>query len=388
MVKKRNKKEEGTIEQSSSLVIATDVCYEKFGHKNPKYVLDLNEYEVFGNILPYFLANIATKYYLNAPVKDINTEDLREIYDEFCGSEAYEIKQARPVFLYTANDATFARTCLTPQAACDMLRKALEENKKERETKKLAIKVYGSILPETSEHLKIMLPKIEELGRLENLTISPQLLALAVIGAYISGFKAVKEIHYVFVDVVQEFRVNFRYLNHEVKKIAQRIIEGEGSDLTLRVGIASAIAHIATDYLGDGGRAVLYYVITIRSGNKVQVKSFNQADMTSLATDIAKLGVDFFLMKLVELYPSKERQQNRPTEARKLRNIIESTCKALFAWHSTGNITDLYSIIRGFSSLIENPDELKKLDEFIKQERTGIMLNEIIDGFLRMRLLL
>jgi hypothetical protein len=124
----------------------------------------------------------------------------------------------------------------------------------------------------------------------------------------------------------------------------------------------------------------MYHVIIVGQPDirgkikKVMLKSFNQYDVTSLAIDIAELNIANPLVELIELYPSKE-LQDEYSEARKLRRIIEATCRAMYTWHATrrlggvreGNLEELYSALRALSVLASDHEELKKLDKFVRE---------------------
>jgi hypothetical protein len=170
------------------------------------------------------------------------------------------------------------------------------------------------------------------------------------------------------------------------------LIKGKSSELVVRVGIASIVADKAIRKvirydralreLPGSLRTVFYHVITTVS-TKVALKSFNQYDVTDLALDIARLDIANPLVRLVKLYPSEELQKSH-NEARKLRRIIEATCKAIYTWHSTKgvgeNLEELYSILRAFSTLSRGRDESEKLDEFITGNmKTSIKLSDILE---------
>jgi len=359
--------------------------------------LGIEGFRVYGSAFPYFFANVATKYYLNMSLESADRDELQSVLEAFC-TELSNLSDRRkldePPFLYSGNDSEFARACLTPNVLCNVLR----DNIRKREI--TAIKVYGTILPESGEHLKLMFPKLAELRRIENIAIAPELLALAVIGAFISyTTKYNDEQHYVFVDLVQEFRLDLRSLNENARSLMLGLIKGNSSELVVRVGIASIVADKAIRKvirydralreLPGSLRTVFYHVITIVSSRKdgkitkVALKSFNQYDVTDLALDIARLDIANPLARLVKLYPSEELQKSH-NEARKLRRIIEAACKAIYTWHSTKgvgeNLEELYSILRAFSTLSRDRDELEKLDEFITENmRTSIKLSDLLE---------
>jgi hypothetical protein len=353
-------------------------------------VLDIEGFRVYGSAFPYFFANVATKYYLNKSLESVDRDELQSVLEAFC-TELSNLSDRRkldePPFLYPGNDSEFAHACLTPNVLCNVLRDSI------RKREITAIKVYGTILPESGEHLKLMFPKLAELRRIENIAISPELLALAVIGAFISyTTKYNDEQHYVFVDLVQEFRLDLRSLNESARSLMLGLIKGKSSELVVRVGIASIVTDKAIRKvirydralreLPGSLRTVFYHVITTVS-TKVALKSFNQYDVTDLALDIARLDIANPLVRLVKLYPSEELQKSH-NEARKLRRIIEATCKAIYTWHSTKgvgeNLEELYSILRAFSTLSRGRDELEKLDEFITGNmKTSIKLSDILE---------
>jgi hypothetical protein len=347
--------------------------------KKSRYVLlDLEGFKTYGYTFPYFFAYAATKYYLNKSLEAVDPDDLQVILDEFC-SDAKDVD--KPPFMFQSTDKNFAALCLTPRALCEVIRKAIKERRVE------PIRVYGTILPETGEHLKLMFPKLEEYRRGENLAIATDLLALAVIGAYISTVKEVKgERHYVFVDLIQEFRVDLKSLNDRARSLMSRLIEGDGSEVAIRVGIASIVADEALRHLSDRSRAVFYHVV-VQLTQKVMLKSFNQYDVTSLALDIAELNIGGPLAKLIKLYPSRGLQDSY-SEARKLRRLIEAACKAVYTWHATRrfvgirseNLEELYSVLRTLSIVAHDHEELRKLDEFVsKRMKESITLSDILE---------
>jgi hypothetical protein len=364
-----------------------------FAVEKPEEILDIEGFKIYGNALPYFFANVATKYYLNKSLENIDRDEMQSILDELCVELPNLLnKQKRsldkPPFLYSGNDANFARACLTPSVLCNVLRDSI------RKREITAIKVYGTILPETGEHLKLMFPKIEPLKRIEIIAIAPELLALVIIGAFISyTIKYDNEQHYIFVDLVQEFRLNLRSLNENARSLMLRLIKGNSSELVVRVGIASIVADRAIRKVIKYDRALkdtpslprvlFYHIITKMEGNKVTIKSFNQYDVTDLALDIARLDIANPLVKLIKLYPSEDLQKSWE-EARKLRRIIEATCKAIYTWHSTKrfgeNLEELYSVLRAFLTLSRDRDELEKLNEFISKKMK--MPIKLIDVFM------
>jgi hypothetical protein len=363
-------------------------CHD-FVAKKPEEILDIEGFKVYGNAFPYFFANVATKYYLNKSLGNIDQDDLQSILEEFCAelSNLPEQKLNMPPFLYSGNDKTFAYACLTPSVLCNVLRDII------RKREITAIKVYGVILPDTGEHLKSMFPKIEPLRRIENIAIAPELLALATIGAFISyTTRYENEQHCIFVDLVQEFRLDLRSLNKNARSLMLGLIEGDSSELAVRVGIASVVADKAIrkvikydralKHLPCLPRAIFYHIITTVDGKKVTLKSFNQYDVTDLALDIARLDIANPLVKLIKLYPSENRQKSH-NEARRLRRIIEAACKAIYTWHSTKglgeNLEELYSVLRAFLALSRDREELEKLDTFITDHmKASITLSDIL----------
>jgi hypothetical protein len=373
-------------------------CLDLKPPKKSGYVLlDLEGFKTYGYTFPYFFAYVATKYYLNKSLEAVDPDDLQVILDEFC-SDAKDVDKSP--FMVQQTDTIFGNLCLTPKALCEVIGKAIMERRVE------PIRVYGTILPETGEHLKLMFPKLEEYARRENLAIALDLLALAVIGAHISTV-TVKEVederHYVFVDLIQEFRVDLRSLNYQARLLMSKLIEGNSSEVAIRVGIASIVADKAFRYLSDGSRAVFYHVIVARSTRerkrktikkttkekkeKIMLKSFNQYDMTNLALDIAELNIGGPLAKLIKLYPRKDLQDSY-SEARKLRRLIEAACKAIYTWHATRrfvgirseNLEELYSVLRALSVVARDRDELRKLGEFVsKHIEKSITLSDILE---------
>jgi hypothetical protein len=352
-------------------------CFDLKPEKTEPVLLDLESFKIYDYVLPYFFAHVATKYYLNKPLGNLEPDDLQIILDTFC---SYKKDVSKPPFIVPFNDRRFGEKCLTPESVCNEIRRAISERKAE------PIKVYGTILPETGEYMKLMFPKLEEFKRIDNLAIAPDLLALTVIGASISFISvSVYERHYVFVDLIQEFRVDIKSLNDRSRLLVTKLIEGDSSEITIRVGIASLVADKAFRHLLELSRAVMYHVIIVGQldikGNikKIMLKSFNQYDVTSLALDIAELDIANPLVELIELYPSEE-LQDKYSEARKLRRIIEATCRAIYTWHATrrlggvreGNLEELYSVLRTLSVLASDHEELKKLDEFVREHIEGL----------------
>jgi hypothetical protein len=350
--------------------------------KKARYVLlDLEGFKTYVYILPYFFAYVATKYYLNKPLEAVDPDDLQAILDKFCSYVKDREDYNKPPFMVQSTDKIFGNLCLTPRALCEVVREAI----KEREVK--PIKVYGTILPETGEHLKLMFPKLQESKRGENLAIALDLLALAVIGAHISTAKQVEnERHYIFVDLIQEFRIDLKSLNDQARLLMSKLIEGNSSEVAIWVGMASIVADKAFRYLFDGSRAVFYHIV-VQLTQRVMLKSFNQYDVTNLALDIAELDISGPLAKLIELYPKKGLQDSY-SEARKLRRLIEAACKAIYTWHATRrfismrgeNLEELYSVLRTLSIVAHDHEELRKLDEFVsKRMKESITLSDILE---------
>jgi hypothetical protein len=350
-------------------------CFDLKPEKTKKtepILLGLESFKIYGYVLPYFFAHVATKYYLNKPLENLEPDDIQTILDTFC-SHKKDVNELP--FIVPSNDREFGEKCLTLASVCNEIRRAIKERKAG------PIKVYGTILPETGEYVKLMFPKLEELRRIENLAIAPDLLALTVIGASISsiGMFGVEQ-HYIFVDLIQEFRVDIKSLNDWSRSLVAKLTKGNSSEIAIRVGIASLVADKAFRHLLELSRAIMYYVTIVgqlstserrRQIKKIMLKSFNQYDVTSLALDIAELNIANPLVELIELYPSGESQG----EARKLRRIIEATCKAIYTWHATrrlggvreGNLEELYSALRALSVLASDHEELKKLDKFVRE---------------------
>jgi hypothetical protein len=379
----KKRSQEGTKGEKSREQEGAKTCLDLKPKKARYVLLDLEGFKTYGYILPYFFAYVATKYYLNKPLEAVDPDDLQAILDKFCSYVKDREDYDKPPFMVQSTDKIFGNLCLTPRALCEVVREAI----KEREVK--PIKVYGTILPETGEHLKLMFPKLEEYERRMNLAIALDLLALAVIGAHISTAKQVEnERHYVFVDLIQEFRIDLKSLNNRAKSLMSKLIEGNSSEVAIRVGIASIVADKALRYLSDRSRAVFYHII-VQLTQKVMLKSFNQYDVTNLALDIAELNISGPLAKLIELYPRKGLQDSY-SEARKLRRLIEAACKAIYTWHATRrfvgmrgeNLEELYSVLRALSVVARDRDELKELDEFVsKHIEEPITLSEILTEF-------
>jgi hypothetical protein len=366
-------------------------CHD-FVAEKPEEILDIEGFKVYGNAFPYFFANVATKYYLNKSLEDIDQDDLQSLLEEFCTelpnlSNRRKISPDKPPFLYSGNDKGFAYACLTPSVLCNILGDSI------RKREVTALRVYGTILPETGEHLKLMFPKLAELRRIKNIAIAPELLALATIGAFTSyTTRYENEQHCIFVDLVQEFRLDLRSLNENARSLMLGLIKGDSSELAVRVGIASVVADKAIrkvikydralKHLPGLPRAIFYHIITAVDGQKVTLKSFNQYDVTDLALDIARLDIANPLVKLIKLYPSENLQKSH-NEARRLRRIIEATCKAIYTWHSTKglseNLEELYSVLRAFLALSRDREELEKLDTFITDHmKASITLSDIL----------
>jgi hypothetical protein len=344
-------------------------CFDLKPKKAKPVLLDLESFKTYGYVLPYFFAHVATKYYLNKPLENLEPDDLQIILDTFCSHKKDAKDASEPPFAVSPNDREFANKCLTPKAVCTEIRKAIEEREAE------PVKVYGTILPETGEYMKLMFPKLEEFKRIDNLAIASDLMALAVIGASISSAGTFEdERHYVFVDLIQEFRVDIKSLNDRSRSLVAKLIKSNSSEIAIRVVIASIVADKAFRYLSDWSRVIFYHVVVQRVA-KVMLKSFNQYDVTSLALDIAELNIANPLVELIDLYPSEE-LQDKYSEARKLRRIIEATCRAIYTWHATrrlggvreGNLEELYSVLRTLSVLASDHEELRKLDKFVREQ--------------------
>jgi len=344
-----------------------------------KNVISLNTIKSYHHYIITWFANVATITFVNMPVYQIEKEHLHVILqgfedyiDELCNyyqKQRNEILEETPIPL-TPNDK---RELLRLSSAINML---YDATRGKIET----LPLPPALSLEFAEYVRTLLPqaKNSELKR-SVVNVSTDVLALAVIGAATTHTYTIvreggrNEYGYVFVDVYHPGVVNMLKLLGMSKSLVRRIMRGDGSSISTYVAVASVIALNVGRHLKEVKGHSWYSSVRIsKSGNKTMLKALEVVDLTSLARSIMKLGIASSLYNLVMHYPNTD-EAKRDRRLRLLRSFIESLARAIMIYHDTGNVEELYRILRLLTSDKFDSDMSSCLGETWRGIKEGLL---------------
>ena len=346
-----------------------------------KNVISLNTIKNYHHYIITWFANAATITFVNMPVYQMEKEHLHAILqgfegyiDELC---SYQKRSRDDILEWTPIP-------LTPNDKRELLRLGSAINVLYDATKG---KVETLPLPpalslEFAEYVRTLLPQARssELKR-DVVGISTDVLALAIIGAAIThsytivgGREGGRDEHgYVFVDVYHPGVVDMPKLLGMSKGLVRRIMRGDGNSISIYIAIASAIVLNVGRHLKEvEGRSWYSSVRITRSGNKTMLKALEVVDLTSLARSIMELGIASSIYNLVMRYPSTD-EVKRDRRLRSLRSFIESLARAIMIYHSTGNVEELYKVLRLLTSDKFDSDMSSCLGETWRGIKEGLL---------------
>ena len=308
-------------------------------------ILTPQDFSKYRELMLYFYARAATRYLRNKEVDRLSPEDL-----EFIAKYLEDIIKSEkgnyvPLVL-TSNDK---REHFTLHKARDFLNDAVN-NKYLDPSPPLPPALsfeYGEYLRTYSDFVK------ERLLKRMNLCVRSDLLALAVVGAYLTEYYYKREQnkhyrYYMFLDVLGLPFLIATGLIDDTKQLVKAVRLGDGSPLALYVGIAAlAATHLGERILRGEGRVILYHV-AVEGDQRVRLASFDQRDLTELMIDIEHLMLGNPLRRLIARYPGAEIAST--SEGRTLRSFIENLSRSVYIYHAHRNYEELYKCLRVLSS--------------------------------------
>jgi len=318
-----------------------------------RQILTPQDFPKYRELMLYFYARAATRYLRNKEVDRLSPGDLVYIVQYLDG----EIKSGRGNYvplLLTLHDR---RMYFTLHEARDFLNNAVNNIYLNLSLPPALSFEYGEYLRTYSDFVK---------GRLlkrKSLCVRSDLLALAVVGAYLTEYYYKQERnkhsrYYMFLDVLGLPFSTATGLLNDARKLAKAVRLGDGSPLTLYVGIAALVAtrsRLRKRMLRRGGRVILYHVAVegeeraeLRGIPKVRLASFDQRDLTELMIDIEHLMLGNPLRRLIARYPKAGTAST--SEERALRSFIENLSRSVYIYHAHRNYEELYKCLRVLSS--------------------------------------
>lgn len=232
---------------------------------------------------------------------------------------------------------------------------------------------------EFAEYVRTYMPKVKESTLKRNVvTVSSDVLALSVIGAYISQVYVVNdEYGYSFVSTYDPKAVDIAKLNGMAKSVTKAVLNGDGSRISLLIGIASAIVlNVGKGLYENRGRSIYSSVRIVSTGKKTMLKAYETIDLTDLAKTIMKLGIASALYNLIIAYPRKE-DTKKDKRARTLRSVIEEVSKAILKYYLYRDSLEIYRVLR----FITTPTTSSELYSYLSDEK-----REALDKFLEVRI--
>lgn len=229
---------------------------------------------------------------------------------------------------------------------------------------------------EFAEYVRTYMPRVKTSTLKRSVVaISSEVLALAVLGAHMSRvYVAENEYGYVFISTYNPKLVDTKKLNGMAKGVVKAVVSGDGSRISLLVGVASAIVlNVGKHLYENEGRSVYSSVRIVRTGNKTMLKAFEAVDLTDLAQTIMKLGIASATYNLVSRYPSRD-ETRRDKRARTLRSIIEELSKAVFKYHHYGDLAEIYRVLRTATARATSSE----LESYLKDAWTE-SLNKLLE---------
>ena|GEM_PF-1680854 len=323
--------------------------------------IDFDTARLYRDYVAVWFANVATHYLLGSRVDYTRIEDLADLcvkaseYVNTVRRSREELAKARKE---RGGSAQVVDVCeevplnLTPNDDREVFRlcKAVDYVCSAAQGKVGTVPLPPALSFEFSEHIRSFVPEVSQRSkRTENVGIALHMLGLAVLGAHIAmaygPLGENREIGYVYVNAPILRDVDFGKLHGMVKSVVSSVVRGNGGRLPLSCGVASAIALNYGLKLRESAWLVFESVRTFRSGNKVMLKAFESLDLTDLARTVLRLRLAGPIYSLASRYPAADTR-----EARLARSFVERLSKAVVTYHSTGDLQELYGVLRSLSS--------------------------------------
>ncbi len=214
-------------------------------------------------------------------------------------------------------------------------------------------KVYKDSLPpalsfEFTEYVRTYKPVLKESTKKRNVVaVTSEVLALSVLGAYISRVYALEgEYGYTFMNTYNPKIVDIGKLNAMARIVTRAVVNGDGSRLTLLVGLASAtVLNVGKHLFEVDGRTFYSSIRIVKTRNKTMLKAYEAVDLTDLSKTIMRLGIASAVYDLVSSYPSRDLSK-KDKSARSARSIIEEFAKAIYKYYLYGDPAELYRTLR------------------------------------------
>lgn len=322
-------------------------------------VIDFDTVRLYRDYVVVWFANVATHYLLGSRVDRTRTEDLADLctkaneYVSAVRKSREELARAR-----RGEGARVEDVCeevplnLTPNDNRENLTlcKAVDYVCSATQGKVGAVPLPPALSFEFAEHIRFFVPEVTQRSRrVENVGVALHMLGLAVLGAHIARAYGPLgedlEMGYVYVNAPILRDVDFEKLHGMVKSVVSSVVRGNGGRLPILCGVASAIALNYGLKLKEPARLVFENVRTFRSGNKVMLKAFESLDLTDLARTVFRLRLAGPIYGLVSRYPAADTK-----EARSARSFVERLSKAVITYYATGDLQELYGVLRSLSS--------------------------------------
>ncbi|MEM0240970.1 MAG: hypothetical protein QXP29_05860 [Candidatus Nezhaarchaeales archaeon] len=335
-----------------------------------KLVISIDNAETYKDLIVVWFAEATTKIMQNALLKNIDQQQLTHIAN--MASSSVNIKTDPSDFiLLTSNDRKKINS-LTLSTSIQTLQNPQQAQGVESLPPAFSL--------EYLEHIRKFFPQAKnKFQKRQIIYVKKDLLALAVLGAYFTHYyKEFKDntvcYYYILADTLQLGAIRLHDLNNEARRMSRVLREADASPITLYVGLASLYANKIRQL--EEGSAILTHVIISgtrsRGGkyvNRPTLLSFDQRDLTNLARDIRSLGWGFAIEKLVMNYPVI--QSNDPEDVKRCKRVvksfIESLTRAVYVWHSLGDMQEIYRILRTLTSEEFN----MKAHEYFKYKRSN-----------------
>lgn len=313
------------------------------------YTLSLKNINEFEQYVASWFIESASIYLLGLDIRGLATSDYRSIMSQLYSTASNYLRELNqpnvcdvvPIPITPNDDKTLLNLCKAVNMLSDAFRGVIDK-----------YPIPPALSFEFAEYIRGYMPYPTDKFKKRNIVeITNDALGLAILGAHITyKYRERDEYAYSFTRTSHPQLVDMKKLRGMTMSIARAVARGEGSRLTLLIGVSSAIVLNLGKKLYNQDERTFYTAIRItRTGNKTMLKAYDSIDLTDLARTISKLGIASAIYDLIASYPSKE-DQSRDKRARAVRSLIEELSKAIWIYYDRDDPSEIYKVIRTLSS--------------------------------------
>ncbi|MEM1928333.1 MAG: hypothetical protein QXS85_06350 [Acidilobaceae archaeon] len=206
------------------------------------------------------------------------------------------------------------------------------------------------------EYVRSLFPKpTEAFSKRKNIYVKSDLLALAVIGAYLTNYHfEVRDnnvhYYYILIDVPQISVIDLQELHRRMWS-AMRMLHAINASPIARYVSAAALATLYVRDLVEKSVILTHIHIVGRLARRPTqttrrsvLMSFDHRDLSGLARDIRSLHWVKAVTGLVDVMVSREGARDFG------KGFLEFLAKAIYIWHSIGDEQEIYRVLRRLTS--------------------------------------